>query len=86
MHKKIKIIFFLLSLLIFNILIIKYYFSQQNVVLTNKIRSSIAFIEKNANGLPVLENDTDNIIIYKNDLEEFKKKSKKRSWEKLINN
>ena len=36
--------------------------------------------------LPVFENDTNNIIVYKNDLEKFKKERKKRFWEKLINN
>jgi len=85
MYKKIKITFFILSFLIFTFLVIKYYFSQQNVVFTNKIRSSFASIKKNVNDLPVLKNDTSNIIIYKNDLEDFKKKSKKRPWEKLIN-
>jgi hypothetical protein len=41
---------------------------------------------KGIENLPVLKNDTKNIIIYKNDLEEFKKKRKKRPWEKLISN
>ena len=41
---------------------------------------------KGIENLPVLKNDTNNIIIYKNDLEEFKKKRKKRFWEKLISN
>ena len=36
------------------------------------------------NKLPVLKTDTNNIIVYKTDLEEFKKKKKKRPWEKLI--
>ena len=36
--------------------------------------------------LPVLKSNTDNIITYKKDIEEFKKSRKKRSWEKLISN
>ena len=36
------------------------------------------------NNLPLLKNDTNNIITYKDDLEEFKKKRKKRIWELLI--
>ena len=56
--------------------------SEQNIVLTNKSRSSYT-LDTNKN-LAVLKNDTDNIIVYKNDLEEFKKKRKKRFWEKLI--
>ena len=34
--------------------------------------------------LPLLKSDTNNIIIYKDGLEEFKKKRKKRIWEELI--
>ena len=34
--------------------------------------------------LPILKNDTKNIIIYIDDMENFKKKRKKRFWEKLI--
>ena len=36
--------------------------------------------------MPLLKNDTKNIIVYKDDLEEFNKKRKKRVWEKLITN
>jgi len=40
----------------------------------------------NKNNLPILESDTNNIIVYKNNLEDLKKKKKKRFWEKLISN
>ena len=56
--------------------------SEQNIVLTNKSRSSYTL--DTSKNLAVLKNDTDNIIVYKNDVEEFKKKRKKRFWEKLI--
>ena len=87
MYKKIKNTLFLFLFAIFVILTTKHYFSEKNVILTNKSRSSYALsIDKNDENLPVLKNDTNNIIIYKNDLEEFKKKRKKRFWEKLISN
>ena len=85
MFNKVKNIIILLSFITFFMLTFKYYFSEKNIVFTNKSRTSFA-IESNkviAN-LPLLENDTSNIIIYKNDLEEFKKKRKKRFWEKLL--
>ena len=44
------------------------------------------FLNEDKKNLPTLKNDTNNIIVYKNDLEEFKKKRKKRLWEKLITN
>tara|TARA_B110000438_G_C15675418_1_gene589988 strand:- start:479 stop:718 length:240 start_codon:yes stop_codon:yes gene_type:complete len=74
-----------MSFLIFIFLITQYYFSKENVILINKSRSTYALnlIDKTSK-LPILKNDTNNIIVYKNELSEFKKKSKKRIWEKLI--
>ena len=85
MIKKIIKTFFIISLFVFFFLISKHYFSEENIIFTNKSRSSYALIaNKNDKNLPILKNDTNNIIIYKNDLEEFKKKRKKRPWEDLI--
>ncbi len=84
MIKKIKIIVLLISLSIFTFLTINYYFSEENIIYINKSRSSYALTSYES--LPLLENDTDNIVIYKDDIEEFKKKRKKRFWEKLISN
>ena len=85
MFKKIKNTFFLISFLLFTAVVSKYYFSEQNVVLVNKSRSSYLLkINEDEKDLPILPNDTNNVIVYKNDLEEFKNKKKKRYWEKLI--
>ena len=84
MLKSIKNIFSIIVLVIFIFFIIKYYFSDKNILYMNKSRSSYALSD--GIDLPLLENDTNNIIIYNNDLEEFKKKRKKRFWEKLITN
>ena len=71
-----------MSFIIFTLLTVNYYFSEENMILINKSRSTYALTLYN--NLPLLKNDTDKIIVYKNDLEEFKKKRKKRFWEKLI--
>ena len=87
MFKKIINTFFLISFFTFIFLITKYYFSEQNLIFTNKSRSSYSLASnKDENNLTLLKNDTNNIIVYKNDLEEFKNKRKKRFWEKLISN
>ena len=87
MFKKITNIFFLISFFIFIFLVTKYYFSEQNVIFTNKSKSLYSLtLNKYEDNLPLLKNDTNNIIIYINDLEEFKNKRKKRFWEKLISN
>ena len=81
---KIKNIFFLVSFFIFIFFAAKHYISDKNIIFTNKSRSSYSSLM--SQNLPILKNDTSNIIIYKNDLEEYKKKRKERFWEKLISN
>ena len=85
MFKKARNTFFLIYFFTFIFLVTKYYFSEQNVISINKSRSSYSLsLSIDGKKLPILENDTNNIIIYKNDLQEFKKKRKRRFWEKLI--
>ena len=85
MIKKISNTFFLIIFFLFIFLVTKHYFSEENIILTNKSRSSYTLmINEDNENLPILKNDTKNIIIYKNGIEEFKKKRKKRFWEKLI--
>ena len=87
MNNKIINILFLLFFFTFIFLITKYYFSEKNIIHTNKLRSSYSsFNHDNKADLPILKNDTKDIIIYKNDVEEFKKKRKKWFWERLISN
>ena len=87
MFKKIVNIFFLISFFIFIFLVTKYYFSEQNFIFINKSRSLYSLtLNKYGESLPLLKNDTKDIIIYINDLEEFKNKRKKRFWEELITN
>ena len=87
MHNKITNIFFLIIFFTFIFLVTKYYFSEKNIIFTNKSRSSYLITLRNGeNNLPVLKNDTDDVIVYINDLEYFKNKRKKRFWEKLISN
>ena len=85
MFRKIKNTLFVMIFSIFTFLVTKHYFSDENVIFTNKSRSSYALqVNIDNKSLPILKNDTNNIIIYKNDVEEFTKKRKKRLWEKLI--
>jgi len=79
-----KNIIFLMSFIIFTFLTINYYFSEENMIRINKSRSTYELTLYN--NLPLLKNNTNNIIVYKNDLEEFKKKRKKRLWENLLSN
>ena len=87
MFKKIKNTLFIATPILFIFLISQYYFSEKNIKFTNKSRTSYSLIFNNDEiNLPLLKNDTKNIIVYKDDLEEFNKKRKKRFWERLISN
>ena len=87
MYTKVKNIAILLFFLIFIFFISKYYFSEKNIKFVNKSRSSYALTSfQDDSDLPLLKNDTNDVIVYQNGLEEFKKKRKTRIWEKLISN
>ena len=85
MSRKIKNIFYLGSFFIFIILTTRFYFSDQNIRETNKSRSFYSLeLNSNKQNLPLLKNDTNNIIKYLNDVEDYKKKKKKFSFFDLI--
>ena len=82
---KIKNIFYLASLLIFTTLTTSFYFSEQNIRATNKSRSFyVVKLHYDTLKLPLLVNDTNDIIEYRNDVQEFRDKIKKRIFEGLI--
>jgi hypothetical protein len=84
MINKIRNILIVFMFFIFIFFTINHYFSNKNIIHVNKSRSTYNLLTFNE--LPVLKNDTNNIIVFKDDIEEFKKKRKKRFWEKLISN
>ena len=85
MLKKIKNIFYLVSFFIFIILTTRFYFSDQNIRETNKSRSLYSVkLNNNTQNLPLLKNDTNNIIEYINDVEIYKKKKKKYTFWNII--
>ena len=85
MLKKIKNIFYLVSFIVFIILTTSFYFSDQNVRETYKSRSLYsAKLNNNTQNLPLLKNDTKNIIEYRNDIEIYKKRKKNYTFWDLI--
>ena len=77
MFKKVINLFFLLLFFFFTILTITFYFSDENIRKTNKFRSLYSVnLNKVINNLPLLKNDTSDIIQYKNDVEIYKKNKK----------
>jgi len=77
MFKKVINLFSLLLFFIFTFLTITFYFSDENIRKTNKFRSLYSInLNKMINNLPLLKNDTSDIIQYKNDVEIYKEKKK----------
>ena len=79
-----KNIIFLGSFILFFILISFFYFSEENIRKINKSRLFLLTKEENNYDLPVLSSDTDNIIIYSNEVENYRKKKKKYNFFDLI--
>ena len=74
-----------MSFFIFVFLTTNFYFSDQNIKLTNKSRSIYpSELENATQNLPLLKNDTHNIIEYKADVEIYKKQKKKYTFWDLI--
>ena len=85
MYKKVKFIFLISFFLIFSFLIINYYFSEQNIKKVNKSRSVYLLNSNEENlNIPILKNDTNNVIEYKNDVENYLKNKKKYTFWELL--
>ena len=77
MIKKTSNTFFLIIFFLFIFLVTKHYFSEKNIIFTNKSRASYSLMaNKGIENLPVLKNDTNNIIFFVEDLNVLKKKKK----------
>ena len=77
MLKILKNIFPIITLIFFMILIVIFYFSEENIIATNKSRSSYSYeLKFDLKDLPLIKNDTNNIIEYSENLEIFKKNKK----------
>ena len=85
MLTKVKKIIFLASFFAFIFFSVNFYLSEENIIQTNKSRSSYAYeLSNNNQSLPLLENDTNNIIEFTNDMEKFKKNKKNYTFWDLI--
>ena len=86
MIKKVKNMFYLLMLSIFIILTSVNYFSAEHIKKINKSRFNYSIeLNNNMQNLPLLKNDTNDIVEYQIDTEINKKKKYNLFW-KLIEN
>jgi len=85
MFKKIKNIIYLASFFIFIASTMNYYFSEQNIKKTNMLRTFYLNLQNNnLDQLPILKNDTTNIVEFSDDVEIYKKNKKNYTFWCLI--
>ena len=85
MLRRIKNIIYLLSFFIFIFFTSNFYFSEHNVKKINKSRSLyINHSDHNLKNIPLLKNDTKDIVEYKDDIEIYKKNKKNYIFWNLI--
>ena len=81
----IKKLFYTISFFLFIIFITNFYFSNENIKKINISRDTNQVEKKSLDiDLPILKNDTNNIIVYKNDIENYKKERKNYKFWDLI--
>ena len=87
MKDTLKAIFYSISVIAFIIFIVVFYFSEENIRNTYKIRTQhLEKVNNYLSELPFLISDTENIINFKNVMSESKKNKTKRKFWELIEN
>ena len=87
MLKEVKYVVYLLTIFFFVFFVIKFYLSENNIKQSNKVIFQYQNeLDKKFNNLPIIKNDTDDIIEYTNEIEEFKNKKQRKFWDLLKTN
>jgi hypothetical protein len=87
MLKEIKYVVYLLTIFFSIFFVIKFYLSENNIKLSNKVMLQYQNeLDKKFNNLPIIKDDTNDIIEYTNEIEEFKNKKQRKFWDLLKTN
>mgnify|MGYP001290909434 CR=1 FL=1 len=87
MLKEVKYVVYLLTIFFFIFFVIKFYISENNIKRSNKIIFQYQNeLDKQFSNLPIIKDDTNDIIEYTNEIEEFKNKKQRRFWDLLKTN
>ena len=87
MLKEVKYVVYLFTIFFFIFFVIKFYISENNIKRSNKIIFQYQNeLDKQFSNLPIIKDDTNDIIEYTNEVEEFKNKKQRRFWDLLKTN
>ena len=87
MLKEVKHVVYLLTIFFSIFFVVKFYLSENNIKLSNKVMLQYQNeLDKKFNNLPIIKDDTNDIIEYTNEIEEFKNKKQRKFWDLLKTN
>ena len=87
MLKEAKNVVYLLTIFFSIFFVVKFYLSENNIKLSNKVMLQYQNeLDKKFNNLPIIKDDTNDIIEYTNEIEEFKNKKQRKFWDLLKTN
>ena len=82
MLKEVKYVVYLLTIFFFIFFVIKFYLSENNIKWSNKVILQYQNIfDKKFINLPIIKDDTNDIIEYTSEIEEFKNKKLRKFWD-----
>ena len=82
MLKEVKFVDYLLTIFFFIFFVIKFYLSENNIKLSNKVMLQHQnILDKKFINLPIVKDDTKNIIEYTSEIEDFKNKKQRKFWD-----
>ena len=87
MLKEIKYVVYLLTIFFSIFFVVKFYLSENNIKLSNKVMLQYQNeLDKKFNNLPIITDDTNDIIEYTNEIKEFKNRKLRKFWDLVKTN
>jgi len=84
MLKEVKYVVYLLTIFFFIFFVIKFYLSENNIKWSNKVILQYQnALDKKFISLPIIKDDTNDIIEYTSEIEDFKNKKQRKFWDLL---
>jgi hypothetical protein len=84
MLKEVKYVVYLLTIFFFIFFVIKFYLSENNIKWSYKVIFQYQnILDKKFISLPIIKGDTNDIIEYTSEIEDFKNKKQRKFWDLL---
>ena len=84
MLKEVKYVVYLLTIFFSIFFVIKFYLSENNIKWSNKVILQYQnILDKKFINLPIIKDDTNDIIEYTSEIEDFKNKKQRKFWDLL---